>query len=74
MADSYSTILGGGGLLLEPRDTASYYGGEEGFYGPSGDVGIGSAPGSNSSGVYSGNSANPLFIMVSPDDAGGTDE
>ena len=74
VADSYSTILGGGGLLLEPRDTASYYGGEEGFYGPPGDVGIGSAPGSNSTGVYLGNSANPLFIMVSPDDAGGTNE
>ena len=74
VADSHSTILGGAGLLLEPRDTASYYGGEEGFYGPPGDVGIGSAPGSNSSGVYLGNSANPLFILVSPDDSGGTED
>lgn len=74
VADSYSTILGGSGLLLEPRDTATYYGGEAGFYGPSGDVGIGAAPGAYSNGVYLGNSANPLFIMVSPDDAGGMDE
>lgn len=74
VADSYSTILGGSGLLLEPRDTATYYGGEAGFYGPLGDVGIGAAPGAYSNGVYLGNSANPLFIMVSPDDAGGMDE
>ena len=74
LADSYSTILGGSGLLLEPRDTASYYGGEEGFYGPSGDVGIGSVLGTNNTGVYLGSSANPFFILVSPDDSGGTED
>ena len=74
VADSYSTILGGSGLLLEPRDTATYYGGEVGFYGPSGDVGIGAAPGTYDNGVYLGHSANPLFIMVTPDDMGGMED
>lgn len=74
VADSYSTILGGSGLLLEPRDTATYYGGEAGFYGPAGDVGIGAAPGTYDNGVYLGHSANPLFIMVTPDDAGGMED
>ena len=74
VADSYSTILGGSGLLLEPRDTATYYGGEAGFYGPSGDVGIGAAPGTYDNGVYLGHSANPLFIMVTPDDMGGMED
>lgn len=74
VADSYSTILGGSSLLLAPRDTATYYGGETGFYGPSGDVGIGAVPGTYDNGVYLGHSANPLFIVVTPDDPSGTED
>ena len=74
VADSYSTILGGSSLLLAPSDTATYYGGETGFYGPSGDVGIGAAPGTYDNGVYLGHSANPLFIVVTPDDPSGTED
>lgn len=59
VAASYSIILGGEFLVLEPRDTATFYGGEPGFYGPRNDVGIG-----NSGKVYVGNSANPSMILT----------
>ena len=59
---SYSTILGGEFLMLEPRDTATFYGGEPGFYGPANDVGIG-----NSGKVYVGNSVNPNMILTDED-------
>jgi len=66
-ASSYATILGGSGLHLAPRDTANYFGGQVGFYGPTGDVGIGTAPGtfgSETPRVYLGSSANPQFILT----------
>lgn len=59
VAASHSTILGGEFLVLEPRDTATFYGGEPGFYGPRNDVGIG-----NNGKVYVGNSANPSMILT----------
>ena len=59
VAASNSTILGGEFLLLEPRDTATFYGGVPGFYGPSNDVGIG-----NLNKVYIGNSATPSMILT----------
>ncbi len=62
VAASHSTILGGEFLVLEPRDTATFYGGEPGFYGPSNDVGIG-----NTGKVYVGNSANPSMILTDGD-------
>ena len=62
VAASHSTILGGEFLVLEPRDTATFYGGEPGFYGPANDVGIG-----NNGKVYVGNSANPSMILTDED-------
>ena len=59
VAASHSTILGGEFLVLEPRDTATFYGGEPGFYGPQNDVGMG-----NNGKVYVGNSANPSMILT----------
>ena len=59
VAASHGVILGGDFLTLEPRDTATFYGGEPGFYGPNNDVGIGS-PGK----VYLGSSANPQFLLT----------
>jgi hypothetical protein len=59
VAASHGTILGGEFLTLEPRDTATFYGGEPGFYGPSNDVGIG-YPGK----VYLGSSNNPEFLLT----------
>ena len=59
VAASHGVILGGDFLTLEPRDTATFYGGEPGFYGPVNDVGIG-YPGK----VYLGSSANPQFLLT----------
>ena len=59
VAASHGVILGGEFLTLEPRDTATFYGGEPGFYGPANDVGIG-YPGK----VYLGSSANPQFLLT----------
>lgn len=59
VAASHSTILGGEFLVLEPRDTAFFYGNVPGFYGPANDVGIG-----NMNKVYVGDSSNPQFILT----------